>query len=80
MLEPGISKNNIIGCIYCDPLLELSESDYHFLSVLLEKICKEKKMIVLLGDFNAEFLKYNHDEEVADILDALYSKLLLPIR
>ena len=35
-------------------------------------------MVVLLGDFNADLLKYEHDEEVADFLDAMYSKLLFP--
>ena len=35
-------------------------------------------MVVLLGDFNADLLKYDHDDEVADFLDAMYSKLLLP--
>ena len=39
---------------------------------------KEKKTVVLLGDFNADLLKYDHDDEVADFLDAMYSKLLLP--
>ena len=33
-------------------------------------------MVVLLGDFNADLLKF-HDKEVADFLDAMYSKLLL---
>ena len=55
--------------------MELSEFNNHFLSVLLEKILKEKKMVALLGDFNAD-LKYDHDEEVADFLDAIYSKPL----
>ena len=35
-------------------------------------------MVVLLGDFNADLLKYEHDEEVADFLYAMYSELLLP--
>ena len=68
----------IIGCIYCHPSMELSEFNNHFLSVLLEKISTEKKTVVLLGDFNADLLKYDHDDEVADFLDAMYSKLLLP--
>ena len=34
-------------------------------------------MVVLLGDFNADLLRYEHDEEVTDVLDAMYSKLLL---
>ena len=42
--EPGMQKNNmIIGCIYRHPSMELSEFNNHFLSVLLEKISKEKK-------------------------------------
>ena len=35
-------------------------------------------MVVLLGDFNDDLLKYDHDEEVSGFLDAMYSKLLLP--
>ena len=35
-------------------------------------------MVVLLGDFNADLLKYDHDDEVAEFLDAMYTKLLLP--
>ena len=42
-----------------------------------KKILKEKKTVVLLGDFNDDILKYDHDDEVADFLDAMYSKLLL---
>ena len=79
VLEPGMSKNNmIIGCIYRHPSVELSEFNNHFLSVLLEIISKENKMVVLLGDFNADLLKYDHDEEVSGFLDAMYFKLLLP--
>ena len=60
-------KNSlIIGCIY------------HHLSIeLLEKNILRKKMVVLLGDFNADILRYEHDEEVTNVLDAMYSKLLL---
>ena len=35
-------------------------------------------MVVLLGGFNAKLLKYDHNEEVADFLDEMYSKQLLP--
>ena len=35
-------------------------------------------MVVLLGDFNADLLKYDHDEEASGFLDAMYSKQLLP--
>ena len=40
----GMPRNNmIIGSIYRHPSVELSEFNNHFLSVLLEKISKEKK-------------------------------------
>ena len=29
-------------------------------------------MVVLLGDFHTDLLKYDHDEEVADFLNAMY--------
>ena len=29
-------------------------------------------MVVLLEDFHTDLLKYDHDEEVADFLDAMY--------
>ena len=34
-------------------------------------------MVVLLGDFNVD-LKYDHDDEVAEFVDEMYTKLLLP--
>ena len=36
-------------------------------------------MVVLLGNVNTYLLKYDRVEEVADFLDAMYSKPLLPI-
>ena len=35
-------------------------------------------MVILLGDFNADLLKYDHNDNVADFLGAMHSKLLLP--
>ena len=44
VLEPGMPRNNMItGYIYRHPSMEFSEFNNHFLSVLLEKISKEKK-------------------------------------
>ena len=44
VLERGMSKNNmIIGCIYRNSSMTLSEFNNYFLSVLLQKISKEKK-------------------------------------
>ena len=57
--------------------MEPCEFNNHFLLVFSEKLCKEK-MVVVLEDFNVDLLKYYFDEGVADILDAMYSRLLLP--
>ena len=35
-------------------------------------------MVVLLGDFNGDLLKCDHDNEIENFLDATYFKLLLP--
>ena len=35
-------------------------------------------MVILLGDFNADLRKSDHNDNVADFLEAMYSKLLLP--
>ena len=71
------NNNEIIGCIYRHPSMEPCEFNNHFLLVFSEKLCKEK-MVVVLEDFNVDLLKYYFDEGVADILDAMYSRLLLP--
>ena len=43
VLERGMAKSNIMWCVYHHPSMALSEFNNHFLSVLLEKISKEKK-------------------------------------
>ena len=38
----------------------------------------ENKTVVLLGDFNADLLKYDQNSNISDFLDLMYSPLLLP--
>ena len=68
----------IIGCLYRHPSVELSEFNNHYLSNLLGNLSHENKTVVLLGDFNADLLKYDKDCNVSDFLDTMYSNLLLP--
>ena len=71
VLEPGTSKNNmIIGCIYHHPSMELSEFNNNFLSVLSEKYWKKKNCSTTRR--LKCLLKYDHDDEVEDFLDAMY--------
>ena len=68
----------IIGCLYRHASMELSEFNNHDLSNLLDNLSDENKTVVLLGDFNADLLKYDKDCNVSDFLDTMYSNLLLP--
>ena len=43
VIQPGKNKNIITGCIYCHPVMELSEFNISFLANLLEKKSFEKK-------------------------------------
>ena len=51
----------IIGCLYRHPSMELSEFNNHYLSNLLNNLSDENKTVILLGDFNADLLKYDKD-------------------
>ena len=68
----------IIGCLHKHPPMELSEFNNHYLSNLLDSLSGENKIVVLLGDFNADLSKYDKDCNVSDFLDTMYSNLLLP--
>ena len=58
--------------------MELSEFNNHYLSNLLDNLSEENKTVVLMGDFNADLLKYNQDCNVSDLLETMYSNLSLP--
>ena len=49
-----------------------------YLSELLQKFSKEDKTIMLMGDFNIDLLKYDHNTDSASFLDSLYTNFLLP--
>ena len=57
--------------------MKLSEFNNSFLTILLEKISFEKKIITLLGDFNANLIHYHLDRDMSDFLDLMYSTALL---
>ena len=65
----------VIGCIYRHSM-ELSEFNNHYLANF--SLSNENKKVVLLGDFNADFLKYDNDSNISDFLDAMYSNSFLP--
>ena len=58
--------------------MELSEFNKDYLTNLLDTLSSENKAVVLLGDFNADLLKYDQNSNISDFLDLMYSSLLLP--
>ena len=53
------NSNMVIGCIYKHPKVSVSEFTEDYLVPLLEKLAKEKKETILMGDFNINILNCN---------------------
>ena len=68
----------VVGCIYRQPSMELGEFNSHYLTNLLDNLSLENKTLVLLGDFNANLLKYDIDTDISNFLDLMYTSFLLP--
>ena len=71
-------KNIIVGCIYRHPSLNPTEFVDIHIQELLQKMSKEDKTIVLLGDFNIDLLKYDTNKDSTAFLDLMYTNFLLP--
>ena len=71
-------KNIIVGCIYRHPSLNPTEFVDIHIQELLQKMSKEGKTIVLLGDFNIDLLKYDTNKDSTAFLDLMYTNFLLP--
>ena len=70
--------NIIIECIYKRPNMNINGFTYDYLNVLLDKLSKENKTIILLGDFNINFLNYDIHPPTNEFLDSLSCHYFLP--
>ena len=71
------TKNLIVRCIYRHPCMELSVFNVFF-TYLCKKLLREtNRVIVLMGDFNVDLLKYEDDANTAVFLDKIYSTSLI---
>ena len=52
--------------------MELSEFKNDYLTNLLDTLSSENKTIVLLGNFNADLLKYDQNSNISDFLNVLF--------
>ena len=76
IIEPNNKKNKIIGCIYKHPIVPVTEFTNDYMGPLLEKLSREKKEIILMGDFNINILNCDSDKDAADFVDTIYALLL----
>ena len=77
ILNNGRDGNVIVGCIYKHP--SFSNSDFvSNVSQILDKVNKEGKRLILLGDFNINLLEYDHDHAVKEFIDTFHSYFVFP--
>ena len=51
IIEPNNKRNKIVGCIYKHPIVPVTEFTNDYMGPLLEKLSREKKETILMGDF-----------------------------
>ena len=71
-------QNIVIGCIYKHPIVDTNAFIINYLNPLLQKLHKENKQIILLGDFNIDLLKFGSNNSVDNFIDSLQSFSLIP--
>ena len=68
-----------MGVIDRHSSMDLTDFNCNYLNKLLERISKEQKSVVLLGDFNINLLNYNEHNQKNVFLDSLASNSFIPL-
>ena len=71
-------KNEIFGCMYISPTMDVKTFNDKHLSETIAKITDEKKVCNLAGDFNRALLKSETIIDTKDFFDILTSEVLVP--
>ena len=71
-------KNILCGCIYRHPHMSINEFNEKYLSPLLEKLIKEDKFCVLMGDFNLDLIKKDSKSSISDFYNIMCSYFFAP--
>ena len=77
-IECRKKANIIVGCLYKHPVMSTGDFNDNFLANLLERINREGKRLILLGDFNINLLSYKENKDVKSFVDILQSSLITP--
>ena len=68
----------IIGTIYKPPSNNYDDFET-LLNSILQQIDKEKKTCILMGDFNIDLLKYEHNNDTNRFIHQMYSSHFYPV-
>ena len=71
-------RNLVLGCVYKHPRMKINEFNENFLDPVLEKIDKERKTCLLMGDFNINLLNIESDKLVSNFYDLMTSRCFAP--
>ncbi len=71
-------KNEIYGCIYRHPTMDVKSFNEKYFNEVISKITDEKKVCYLAGDFNIDLLKSETNPDTKDFFDSLTSNLFVP--
>ena len=78
LLKYQIPKNIILNTIYRPPYGDMKQCETHFKDVF-SKNGKNMKNIVLAGDFNINFLDFETNKNVQDILNLMFRYNMIPL-
>jgi hypothetical protein len=71
-------KNIIIGLLYRSPSHNTVSTFNEFILNVTEKISREGRKLVLMGDFNINLLRSNNENEIGLFLDSMIANNLMP--
>ena len=68
----------IIGCFYKHPKQGTHDFNKNYILPLIDKLSREKKDILIMGDFNINLLNYIDDKDTTTFLDTMFSNSFSP--
>ena len=71
------SKNLLCCCLYRHPTSNVTNFNNH-VSSILQKVQKENKSLLIMGDFNINLVNYDSHPETNDFINLMVSHYLLP--
>ena len=71
------SKNLLCCCLYRHPSSDITNFNNH-ISSILQKVQKENKSLIMMGDFNINLVNYDSHPETNDFINLMVSHYLLP--